>query len=750
MATSSKFMELLSFLPSGWDEIANEADNLEQKISDISANLDNYRNSTFSTLNNITAGINFDSAAIKDFIRGLNFYDKIKDVRLDVPALISIPEDFDSSAGKTADLVKEKVILLKPLLEALLGDDPANPVKSNRLVELINGVTGAEGNTIEDGIIDISVQFYADSNSADTRTGSYLRKQAITRLKPKITEALDIFSGKWDPASTYAEATTGSPETTTVSPLETLNNIVGAITGSLLFSAGDYIAYTSLADKLRDGSDSVSAFLQSGFEPATNDLLSVHVSGTEPARELKNAMIAELNTVLESGSSVYEATRFSGITLSEETQQLENKEDRSDVETLRLNRLLLENAFPEMTKDPETIDEYIDWAKVKKEALYEELGTADPAASGEGSPDLLAQLGNIVSSLQDPATEFSLGNLTAQVKGILPPLPKEVEGLFDALSNAGSNAEASLNDLLGPVFDSLPNVNLDLRDLSNKAQLLFEFLRENNVRISIKSVTAASTTTATASTTSTTTTGETTTVNSTGTTTTTTSTGSTTSSGSTTSTSSTTSTTTLAVDSTGTSSSLFEEIFGDSLDEAIAALPDEDLRNLATNIRDDGLSAAFGDRSTAAFADSLKTEFPEEQKSNFPEVFGEGATPSFSQILNAFIEVQKTAVLAIFPDRFAEDLPPPLPTLSESLDVIADTIVSSINALIAALKAALNELINTVFDLVKLAIELIQTIQLPVWITNLISFVTGRDNLNPFYLLMALPYSVLKRFLNAA
>jgi hypothetical protein len=100
-----------------------------------------------------------------------------------------------------------------------------------------------------------------------------------------------------------------------------------AITDQLAFSA-----------QLANGSDAVSAYLRTRLTDAKAPL---------------SAVVKELNQII-SGPSIYEQARFSGIALRPETEQLV-KQNTQDWQAARLNKLLLEDAYPtELAKSTTT------------------------------------------------------------------------------------------------------------------------------------------------------------------------------------------------------------------------------------------------------------------------------------------------------------------------------------------------------------------------------------------------------------
>jgi len=106
-----------------------------------------------------------------------------------------------------------------------------------------------------------------------------------------------------------------------------------------------------LARKLRDSDDRVSGFVRGNFTEETIEILEGYGNFTQPMDSLKRAMrrtlgrtiAKEFNTLI-SGDIIYTAERFQNVKLSKETKKL-LKLEPSEVDTLALNRMLLENTY---------------------------------------------------------------------------------------------------------------------------------------------------------------------------------------------------------------------------------------------------------------------------------------------------------------------------------------------------------------------------------------------------------------------
>lgn len=115
---------------------------------------------------------------------------------------------------------------------------------------------------------------------------------------------------------------------------------------SPIFSAGDFSDPKAIVRKLREASDPVSKFLWDGFAPPSRQVLTDESS---LAKQQQTALADELNKVLR-GPLLHNPQRFAGIELSEDVQALVTKKAQGD-DLIRLNRLLLEAAYPDEISD---------------------------------------------------------------------------------------------------------------------------------------------------------------------------------------------------------------------------------------------------------------------------------------------------------------------------------------------------------------------------------------------------------------
>lgn len=132
----------------------------------------------------------------------------------------------------------------------------------------------------------------------------------------------------------------GEIETLTIT-----NSIVQSIptSNSPLLVPGDVKDPSGLIIRLQRRHDPISEFLWTQLTPATQTLVN-SASGTVPTPTVISNLVNDLNTVI-SGSSIYDSGRFNLVALTPDVQQL-IVANPTGGDLLRLNRLLLERAYP--------------------------------------------------------------------------------------------------------------------------------------------------------------------------------------------------------------------------------------------------------------------------------------------------------------------------------------------------------------------------------------------------------------------
>ena len=141
------------------------------------------------------------------------------------------------------------------------------------------------------------------------------------------------------------------------------------------FAVGDLKNPTRLVLKLYQAEDPVSQFLKTKFSKETRKLLDESQKNPgPPSAALQEALIQELNKLLNE-TSLYDQDRFEGVTLSESTRQLIGKGDLQGEMRFHLNRLLLEQAYPqEIAPEDREVNEplgkFLQIVEISLEAFY--------------------------------------------------------------------------------------------------------------------------------------------------------------------------------------------------------------------------------------------------------------------------------------------------------------------------------------------------------------------------------------------
>jgi nitrate/nitrite transporter NarK len=120
------------------------------------------------------------------------------------------------------------------------------------------------------------------------------------------------------------------------------------------FSKGDFMDLASLAAKLKQPTNAISAYVSTNLSPATLAVLESY-SGSGPIPEsLQTNLVPNLAQSLNmmvTNQPLFDAARFSGVTLHADTRQLLASNPQG-AGLQRLNRLLLDDAFPsEISRD---------------------------------------------------------------------------------------------------------------------------------------------------------------------------------------------------------------------------------------------------------------------------------------------------------------------------------------------------------------------------------------------------------------
>ena len=122
-------------------------------------------------------------------------------------------------------------------------------------------------------------------------------------------------------------------------------SVTSANENQFLFHPEDIKDPGSLAVKLQDPRAAVSNAIAVQFSDETQQQLMEYDGISSPSSALQKALLADLNRLLQA-SALYNAHTFTNIELSEQTQILLSQNPQSGETLVRLNRLLLSDAYP--------------------------------------------------------------------------------------------------------------------------------------------------------------------------------------------------------------------------------------------------------------------------------------------------------------------------------------------------------------------------------------------------------------------
>ncbi len=116
-----------------------------------------------------------------------------------------------------------------------------------------------------------------------------------------------------------------------------------------LFTASDlYPNFSQLLTTLSTNNSGVPGYLWAKIQTLAPNQYAILTSTTATLDAKEAALAAALNTVILQGASIYNQSAFLGVKLSAPTSNLLNSITLSPADTARLNRLLLEDAFPNL------------------------------------------------------------------------------------------------------------------------------------------------------------------------------------------------------------------------------------------------------------------------------------------------------------------------------------------------------------------------------------------------------------------
>ena len=154
----------------------------------------------------------------------------------------------------------------------------------------------------------------------------------------------------------------------------------------------------SLAVKLQDTRAVISQHIAPQLSAETRQLLGKYDGISSPSLALQRALILDLNKILQAGP-LYDAESFADIELSEQTDELLAKNPESGEALVRLNRLLLSDAYPhevaspteKQTENPEGIEKCRENLRRIQQARekYRDATNRDPQWLSKLAPEYL-------------------------------------------------------------------------------------------------------------------------------------------------------------------------------------------------------------------------------------------------------------------------------------------------------------------------------------------------------------------------
>jgi hypothetical protein len=167
-----------------------------------------------------------------------------------------------------------------------------------------------------------------------------LATRTVAQTKPATTQARVQLPPA--PPSEAAPSAPLPPGMVSIFDGQTLNGWVMLPPNAASLGSGDVADLPALLKRLAAKSDPVSTYVSEQLDEPTRAALSSPQAAA--SREFRGALSKQLGAIV-SGPSIYDEARFKGVTLREETQAL-LKSKPQDREVARLNRVLLEDAFP--------------------------------------------------------------------------------------------------------------------------------------------------------------------------------------------------------------------------------------------------------------------------------------------------------------------------------------------------------------------------------------------------------------------
>jgi uncharacterized coiled-coil protein SlyX len=253
-----------------------EAKELEGKLTAFGDSLDGYHKKIEEIIKKISKIVlplvqDDRKIALQTTLQASIAKAKLGNVILNYPELIAWKET--NTAQERSALIKEKITLLRPVLQALLENDR---IKSDEIIRIVHEM-------VDIGIV-VPESFTEEDDA--------LREHQLELIRPKVAQLSKIFSAEEN---------------------------------QLLFTVSSFKDIAGFVGKLKEKEDDVSQFLYNEFSAATRSLIDDPDS--VPSSAFQESVITELNTLIQKPEAIYDTARFNGVWLSVATEQLKDKHD---------------------------------------------------------------------------------------------------------------------------------------------------------------------------------------------------------------------------------------------------------------------------------------------------------------------------------------------------------------------------------------------------------------------------------------
>ncbi len=126
---------------------------------------------------------------------------------------------------------------------------------------------------------------------------------------------------------------------------------------------------TKFVNALREPQTPLSHYLNDRLSKETREHLSKYTGPKPPPKTLQQSIVGELNPLLQD-DSLYDKGRFATVSLTRKVQSLIEEDPKSRKKLLRLNRFLLQEAYPsEIAECPENLEKLLYPEELEHEKL---------------------------------------------------------------------------------------------------------------------------------------------------------------------------------------------------------------------------------------------------------------------------------------------------------------------------------------------------------------------------------------------